>query len=104
VKRFDFLEFKAAIDGKAASIILSETRRMKRRLAAAIAQRRFEGDTDVRKIWDFCMYLDDTLELPLNLSLDERAFYERTMRKLVERKRMPAYVLDVFEDGWQPAS
>src|SRR5438874_1836606 len=99
MKKYAFSDFKAAIDGKAAVTILNETRRIKRKLEIAFAKGPLDDDGDTKRVLDFCNYLQDTLELPPNLSPEDWAFYKRTMEKLVERRTMPRYVLDVFEEG-----
>jgi hypothetical protein len=98
VKQPNFTDFKAAIDGKAATIILTQSRSEKRRLEKAIAEKRITNDAEVRRILQFCGYLEDKIGLPFDLSTEDWKFYKRTMEKLVERKAMPSYALAEFEE------
>jgi hypothetical protein len=98
VKQPNFTDFKAAIDGKAATIILNQSRSEKRRLEKAIAEKRITKDSEVKRILQFCDYLEDKIDLPFSLSTEDWAFYKRAMEKLVERKAMPRYALADFEE------
>lgn len=91
-----FDEFKAGIDGKAAIIILHESRRTKLKLENAANKKRITKDKEVKRILDFCNYLQHSLNLPRGLTKEDWGFYKRTMEKLVRRGSRERYVLDVF--------
>src|ERR1041384_6531027 len=97
MKDYKLSRFKDSVDGKAAIIIWVQARRMRRQINDAVQSRRIKVEGDVKRILDFCEFLAEPLELPTGLSVADREFYQRSLEKLVARRLMPTYVLDVLK-------
>ena len=97
MKQPTFSSFKSALDGKAAVIVISESRRIKKQLETAVAKNRIRKDPEVRRILKFCNYITECTDLPSDLSKEDREFYKRTVEKLIQRKMAPPNLAADFE-------